>query len=297
MIISKLEGGLGNQMFQYATGFALAQFHHTDFLLDNLFLLDKTKRHYIFTHRNYELDTFHISAHLATPQDIRQFIVPRKGNKYWYHLKKRMFPERNVFHESKIENMEDFYQLPANAYLEGIFQRYALFADYIHPLKKEFSFKTVLKEKSHFLLQQILQNTSVCMHVRRGDYVGHPSLNIIDLDYYKKAFELLKSKLSSFCVFIFSDDINWCRSTITPELLGISTEIYFIDDEALRLLDTDNLQWMTQCKHFIIPNSTYSYWGALLCKNADKIVIAPKKWYKGQQVETNAILPSEWIAL
>jgi len=102
MIITMLQGGLGNQMFQYAAGFALAKKHSTELKLDINYLLDKSKRYFRYTPRDYALDVFNISAEIATPAEISRFTVPRIGNKYLYHLKTRVLKKYNVFCESNI---------------------------------------------------------------------------------------------------------------------------------------------------------------------------------------------------
>lgn len=296
MIISELMGGLGNQMFQYTVGFSLAKHHHVSFKLDNLFLLDKSPRYYLFEYRPYELDIFSISAPLASPREIKQFKTPRLGNKYIYHLKKRLFKEKNVFDESQVKDIESLYSLPSNAYLTGYFQNYSLFSQYEQEIKQEFSFKNILGAHLSGLLEQIKQKDTLCIHIRRGDYVGHPILDVVSLDYYKKAFNILQEKTGLSRIFVFSDDINWCKENLKQEEFN-SCPITFVDQEELKIDGKDSLQLMTYCNHFIIPNSTYSYWGAFLSNSTDKIIIAPKKWHKEQREELNAILPPYWITL
>jgi hypothetical protein len=294
MIVSRLMGGLGNQMFQYAAGFALARHHHVTLKMDNLFLMDKSKRSYRFEYRPYALDIFTILGELATSKEISQFVVPRVGNKYFYHLKYCIVPQKNVINESSINNYEELIQLPDHVYLDGYFQKYAYFGNIIKELKNEFTFKDALPAESQMIVHKIKSSNAVCVVFRRGDYVGHPTLDIITLDYYYYALKILKEKVSDFSIFVFSDDIPWCRQNFKPNHFP---DVHFVNQNLTGEKGKYYLQLMTLCKHFIIPNSTYPYWGALLCANADKVVIAPQKWYKGQQVETNAILPSEWIAL
>jgi hypothetical protein len=287
-------GGLGNQMFQYAAGFVLSKYHNVPLKMDNLYLLDKSRRYYRFEYRPYALDIFNISGTLATSKEIYQFVVPRLGNKYIYHLIKRIIPAKNVIKESSVSDHSALIQLPDHIYLEGFFQKYNYFHSDIEELKKEFTFKESLPAKSKQVVDQIKNVNAVCVVFRRGDYVGHPVLDIITMDYYDRALRLLNDKIPDFSIFVFSDDIEWCKQNFKPD--GYKN-IHFVDQDLTGEKGKDYLQLMTLCQHFIIPNSTYPYWAAILCNNPDKIVIAPKKWYKGQPDEPNAILPSDWISI
>ena len=109
-----LKGGIGNQMFQYAAAFALAKKHNTQLKLDINYLLDKSKRYFRYTPRDYALDVFNISAAIATPEEIACFAAPRVGNKYLYHLKKRVFRSHNVFNESSVHTQKDLLNIPSN---------------------------------------------------------------------------------------------------------------------------------------------------------------------------------------
>lgn len=293
MIISKLIGGLGNQMFQYAAAYALASYHKTGLKLDNLFLLDTRKRYYRFEYRPYALDIFNITGTLATNKEISRFTVPRKGNRYIYHLKKRLLPTRSVFTDSVIPDYQSLIQLPSEAYLEGYFQRYEYFSPVGDGLKKEFTFKDKLPEECIAILKKIQNSNSVCVCFRRGDYVGHPVLDIITLDFYYEALNILKERIPNLSVYVFSDDIPWCMENFKSS----DFKIEFVDQKYTGEKAKDYLQLMANCNHFILPNSTFPYWAAFLGDFPGKVVIAPKKWYNGQEVEVNPILPSEWIVI
>ena len=292
MIISNLEGGLGNQMFEYAAAFALARHHNVPLKIDNLFLLDTSPRYYRFECRPYCLDIFNISGELATKKEIKQFVTPRAGNKYWYHLRKRIFRSKNVFNEAQIPDYESLISLPSNAYLDGCFQKYRYFSAIKDNLMREFEFKYPLQQESLPILIQIKESNSVCIHIRKGDYVGHPILDVLSDKYYDKAIDLLCKQISNTVLFVFSDDIPWCQKNFHPQT---DYPIIFIDSKHAEDRGRGHLQLMTNCKHFIIPNSSFSYWGAFLAKNENKIVIAPKVWYKGQVDTINPILPPDWL--
>ncbi|ASQ89949.1 hypothetical protein CHL67_02555 [Prosthecochloris sp. GSB1] len=293
MIIARLIGGNGNQMFQYAAGFALAKKHGVELRLDINYLLDKSKRYYRHAHRSYALDMFGVSAEIATDKEIACFTVPRKGNKFFYHLKKRIFTKNNVYREEDFSAESAFNAIPSDAYIEGYWENPGYFARIEQDLRREFSFKRPLPEECDGIKQKIATGDSVCVVFRRGDFVGHPILNIVGLDYYEKALTLLAEKVSDPSIFVFSDDIAWCRENYRPggygceyvnqSLTGPNAEYY--------------LQMMASCKHFIIPNSTFGWWGAWLSNYPGKKVIAPKVWFRGQKDEVNEIVPDEWMTL
>lgn len=293
MIISKLMGGQGNQMFQYAAGLALAQRHNTEFLVDINYLKDKSKRYFRHENRDYELNMFNLSAKLATDMQISKFTVPRQGNKYIYHLKKRIFREHNVFDAKDIVVPCHLLDLPGNSYLQGYFQNPGFFSNIKERVRAEFTFINPLPDCYQPILKEIQLNNSVCVHFRRGDFVNHPILDIIDLKFYYRAIELLAEKMDSPKLFIFSDDISWCQENFKPRKIRIEFVNQFLSGS-----DSEyHLQLMVACKHFIIPNSTFSWWGAWLSNSPGKIIIAPKKWHRNQIAEINPIIPSDWTTI
>ena len=279
MIITKLIGGLGNQMFQYAAGLFIAKKHKVLLKLDNNFLLDKSKRYYRHTHRDYALDIFNISSSIASNKEIREFVYPRTGNKYIYHLIRKIYKEKSVYKEQELNGVDGFYQIPSHAYMAGYWQDYQYFSEIENDLVIEFSFKKALQISHQLIANNIKARKSVCMVVRRGDYVGHPTLDVLDLSYYNKAFDVLSSIVSGLSVFVFSDDIAWCRENLS---FG-SADLCFVDQQYTGPKAEFYLQLMALCNHYIISNSTYAWWGAWFGKYPKKIVIAPKIWYKGQK--------------
>jgi hypothetical protein len=293
MVIVKLIGGLGNQMFTYAAGFALAKYHDVPLKIDNLYYADRSKRRFHrFEYRPFALDVFNISGKIATEKEISLHTIPRIGNKYLYHLKCRILRKNyNVFNESQCPDYASLIQCPQDTYLEGLFQKYDYLRYIENEIKKEFSFTP--PRLQHAVIEHIRGVNSVCVVFRRGDYVGHPFLDIVNMDYYYEAVNLLKAKIGDFSIFVFSDDIQWCKQNFHPD----SVDVHFVNQNLTGEKGKDYLYMMTQCKHFIIPNSTYPYWAAFLCSNKNKIVIAPMKWYKGQDDVRNSKLPPDWITV
>ncbi len=296
MIISQLVGGLGNQMFEYAVGIIAARNNHNTLKLDNLYYLDHSKRLHRFCYRPYALDLFNISAQIATPQEISQFTYPRNQNKFLFHFLKLFHKDKNVINESSINSYNDLISLPINCYLKGYFQKYEFIQHDIELLKQEFTFKNALPPTHHKMAQLIKESEeSICVVFRRGDYVGHPSLDIVSMEFYQNALDFVKRHTRErIHIFVFSDDINWCKESFIKK----NEKITFVDQSLTGPMGGFYFQLMMLCHHFIIPNSTYPYWAALLAPYNNKIVVAPKVWYKGQpENTTNSILPPHWIAL
>jgi hypothetical protein len=136
---------------------------------------------------------------------------------------------------------------------------------------------------------------AVSVHVRRGDYISNPSAQhfhgTCGLDYYKKAVELILSKVNDPHFFIFSDDVKWVADNFMKE---IRATIVDINDGSSAVKD---MQLMSACKHHIIANSSFSWWGAWLGSNADKIVIGPRQWFADAAVDTGSVLPDSWYKL
>ncbi len=293
MIVTKLVGGNGNQMFQYAAGLALAKMHNTDLLLDITYLLDKTKRRHLHTNRDYALEMFNISGQIATKKIISQFTTPRVGNKYLYFLRKKLFHERDVFDESKLRDINSFQSLPDNLYLRGYWQSEKYFESIVGPLREEFTFKNKIHYSCEIILNRINNSNSICVIFRRGDFVGHPILDVVTIDYYYAGLNIALKKLNSPHLFVFSDDIKWCQENFQPKNVGVT----FVSQEMTGPNAEYYLQLIVACKHFIIPNSTFGWWGAWLSSEKEKLVIAPKKWYKGQSDSVHPIVPNNWIAV
>ncbi len=293
MIITKLVGGLGNQMFQYAAGFTLAKEKQTALKMDICFLLDKSKRYYRHTHRDFALDIFRISGQVASDAEIRRHVVPRKGNKYVYHLLRKLTRQHNVFDDGAIHSLQEFYRMPADAYIQGSWQDVRYLKDAEAELRREFTFRDSLPEGHRELHDRIAGENSVCVVFRRGDYVGHPILDIVGLDFYDKAVGMMREKTGNPVFFVFSDDIGWCRDNFRPA----GANVFFVDQKFTGPKAQYYLMLMAACKNYIIPNSTYPWWGAWLNPDPEKIVIAPKVWYKGQPDRRNEILMDDWIAI
>lgn len=285
-----LSGGLGNQMFEYAAGRALSMRYDTDLFVDLYLLQKKTKA----TIRSYELSVFNIEAPIS--QSILNKIaikvfgaIRSKSIRYSFLDKFGIFrDEKAQYYDTKFEN------LPKDTTLFGYFQNENYFKEISRQLKVDFTFKTPLTGKNDKIRHKIEQENSVSIHIRRGDYINtNTNLPILDLSYYKKAIEYIISEIDNPYFFIFSDGIEWVK--INLDLSNLNHEFIDWNKNEHSYID---MQLMSLCKNNIIANSSFSWWAGWLNNNPDKMVIAPRKWYKGDTgIYPDGFLPKEWITL
>ena len=294
MIVVKLIGGLGNQLFQYAAGFALASYNKTDLFLDTTYLNNDPKGGY--TKRKFELDKFTISAKIADAAVLSNFNFNR--NKLITKLKK-LAPglfKKMIFNEHQFNFHTNFLKLPATTYLNGYWQSEKYFNSFRDKLIASISLTVPLSQHAKAIDSAITSSKSVAIHLRRGDFISLKSANhfhgFLEMDYYKQAIDLIKSKVNNPTFFIFSDDIEWCKKNF-----DINGSKEFIDGKALGISTHEELILMSHCKHNIIANSSFSWWGAWLNKNPNKYVIAPKNWFADNTINKADLIPLTWIKI
>ena len=296
MIITKLIGGLGNQMFQYAVARSLSVIKQTDFKIDiSGFELVKPP----YTPRRYELNHFNIVENFASKREIK--MVHRK--EYLSSFLERIFPlqkfpflQNHTYHcygEKKWFNYDqDIFKLKGDIYLDGYWQTEKYFKNIEDIIRRDFTVKTEPDEKNKDILNEIKNCNAVSVHVRRGDYVTSPLTSSIhdtcSLDYYKKCIDLIAEKADKSHFFIFSDDAKW-----TKENLKIDFPTTYIAHNGPDK-GYEDLRLMSNCRHFIIANSSFSWWGAWLSNNPNKIVLAPERWFRKECMDTNDLIPEGW---
>lgn len=300
MICVRLMGGLGNQMFQYACGKALAERRQTELLLDCSFL--QVKDHVAdFTVREYELDVFKISAKKIDSTELSKF-NPSFFYLGYYHLSKRIgflpFIKVTYFLEQKQFKYDKTIETVANkCLLIGHWQNERYFKKIESLILKDFTFKKPLDQNNSKMANRIEASNAISIHIRRGDFVNNPNTfkthGLCSLEYYQKAIYYIKQKINNPVFFIFSDEIEWVKKNLTMQddcefISGNIDENSYID-----------MQLMSICKHNIIANSTFSWWGAWINKNPTKIVVAPKQWFLNDDLNKLAknLIPETWIRL
>ncbi|ENM5934579.1 alpha-1,2-fucosyltransferase [Vibrio mimicus] len=265
MIIVKIIGGLGNQMFQYALARSIELQTNTEVKLD----LQGFDTYQL--HNGYRLNCFNIAEKIATKSEVEKYIG---SNNYFYRAIRRFCPSLlKMFQTEKNHTKYDgsLFELK-RAYLDGYWHNGKYFEPVREQLLKEFTIKGELSKGVRELRTRIVSSQSVSIHVRRGDFLKHPDVGVLDIDYYKRAVECILSNVESPEFYMFSDDIEWCI-----EHLNFIENCHFVDSTIDEL---DDLMLMSSCKHNIIANSTFSWWGAWLNSNHNKIVVCPKVWMK-----------------
>lgn len=291
MIITKLKGGMGNQMFQYATGRALSIKNNTKLGLDLTFLLDRIPRPN-FTFRDYDLDVFNIDA-LIVPQSEIPFIHRLFKGKFgiFFDLIKRKFI-KPIGVEKSFNYDSSILDLKGDVYLDGYWQSQKYFENIEDIIRKDFILKDEISLNIKNLMEVIQKENSVCIHVRRGDYVGNKVHEIVGKEYYDKGLALISKKIKIDKLYVFSDDIKWCEENMKFEF-----PVMFVGEEYVGQKDEGHLVLMKSCKNFIIPNSSFAWWGAWLSSYKDKIVIVPKQWFGDNSINSDDLIPKNWIRI
>ena len=306
MIIINMKGGLGNQLFQYACGRALILRQEEKNTIvnkdnsaedrdsDSILKLDITgygENNGIDTMRHYSLEAFNIQAKIATREEIRKLKYPyRIISKGWRFFRVKVLRQFNVGFNPRIFNKQ------GSIYLDGFFQTEKYFIDKEKEIQADLTLKDPLDQKAQEVSVKIKNAENIIsLHVRRGDYVSDPKTNqhhgTCGSEYYSRALEYITSKIGKdVTVFVFSDDIEWVRNNMSlpyPAVYVSSPDIP----------DYEELTLMSQCRHHIIANSSFSWWGAWLNPNPNKIVIAPKRWVRATNIDISEVVPNNWIRL
>ena len=291
LICTSLVGGLGNQLFQYAAGRQLARRYGTELLFDDTQL--KTQRTGT-TVRQLELLNFKVFARPATSAELSGLWFARR-----LPLISRMFTPWCVLVEKSGGYDTRFDQVCTSTYLVGYWQCYKYFSEAASSIADELNPVAQLSPTNSALTFTIDRSESVAVHIRRGDYVSLKSAakfhGALSLNYYASAIVAMKSTLPNARFFIFSDDQQWCRNNLP--LHGIDAEfVSSIPDSGA----WEDLVLMARCRHHIIANSSFSWWGAWLADQrfgTRRRVIAPTKWFVNSQLATHDRFPPHWELL
>lgn len=295
MIIVRLEGGMGNQMFQYALGRTLSIKYNIPLGLDLSYLLDRTShpafRKFVF--RNYDLDVFNISAEIISPSKVpllHRLYFSGKLRIYFDIFRKKFFRFRGI--EKSFHFDPKIFSKGPNIYLHGNWQSPKYFESIKDLIHKEFTLKKPLPKEIKKLRAEISRNSSLCINVRRADFVDNSFHGTIGKEYYNQAIDIVTKLNFIDKIYIFSDDLKWCRENLQFNLPTI-----FVDHQYAGEKFENYLILMSACKNFIIPNSTFAWWAAWLSSKRDKIIVAPKKWFLDEKINTNDLIPKEWIRI
>ena len=292
MIIVRLTGGLGNQMFQYAFGRHLAEMHGTVLKIDLSFYADSKLNSAYGAVRQFDLDMFNVDLTVAGEKEVAR-LSKRVANSYLDRALNRILGLKGtVLLEPHYHFSETAYDAPDNVYLMGYWQSSRYFADIELLIREVFTFKSPPSAAASKLLDKINNTSSVCVHVRRGDFVLHPLNGLQGKDYVAAGERIFAGRVSNPNYFVFSDDIEWCEANL--EFAGPAI---FVSEDFDGSKLQDDLRLMGACKHFIIANSSFSWWAAWLSTYSHKIIVAPKNWFLDKALDTKDLIPKEWIRI
>jgi hypothetical protein len=289
-IYSYLQGGLGNQMFQYAIARALSEHYQSPFLLDcSWFDVPQSET----TPRPYQLDLLQIQNTAKSNLDF-----PKKPHR-WLRILQTLLPSSQIvyYQQNAFGFDPSLFQFKDMAerdlFLFGYWQAYPYLENIRPILQTEFKTKAPTPDHYQNYLDHIRTSESVMLHIRRGDYVNSPSAakfhGVLPLSYYQQAIEALSLQKPQAHFFIFSDDLPWAKEALPQDLRMTFVENAMQADSAAQ-----ELQLMTLCKHHIIANSSLSWWGAWLRTNSNGLVYAPNRWISDSSLDLSNLLPTSW---
>ena len=297
MIIVNLKGGLGNQMFQYAIGYCLSKKKGTPLYFDTRLMEEhKIKPSPRNVPRDFDLDVFGIEKKLVKKKDliktlhfsnnyrIRKLItiILDKFNLFAFYEKKRIFDQRILKTNYK------------NLYLDGLWQSENYFKDYRNEILDIYNFDKIKRDKRNInFLNKIKYKNSICLNVRRTDFINNPEHNVATIDFYKKAILKIQSIVGNDIeVYIFSDDLDWCKNNFS-----FIEKKYYVEHDLAGYKFYNYLYLMSNFLNYIIPNSSFAWWAAWLSQKNEKIVAVPEKWSGIVNQEYIDIIPPSWIKI
>ena len=289
-IYSYLQGGLGNQMFQYAIARALSEHYQSTFLLDcSWFDVPQSET----TPRPYQLDLLQIQSAAKNNLDF-----PKKPNRWIRGLQRNLSSGPIVYYQQNAFEFDpSLFRLKGMAerdlFLFGYWQAYPYLENIRPILQAEFKTKAPTLDHYQAYLDLIRKSESVMLHIRRGDYVNSPSAakfhGVLPLSYYQQAIESLALQKPNAHFFIFSDDLPWAKEALPKNL-----KMTFVENALQADAAAQELQLMTACKHHIIANSSLSWWGAWLRQDSNGLVYAPNRWISDSSLDLSNLLPASW---
>jgi hypothetical protein len=283
MIIVKILGGMGNQMFQYAMAKALALRTSQELRIDITSLKAHGERRYSFPEFSLTVGEARFNDYKTLGLGLFSYPLVRLKKHPAYYL------ENNFSFNPSLSLRKN------SIYLDGYFQSEKYFVDYENQIRQDFNFKKNINSNEQKYLNEMSGYENISLHIRRGDYVTNTSnqtlLGSIPLNYYLDSVQFLISKLAKPKFFLFSDDPNWVKENLKIK----SSHVHVIGNvghESWR-----DMRLMQNCDHHIIANSSFSWWGAWLNNKKNKIVLTPDPWFKDRTINSKDLIPESWIKI
>lgn len=293
VVCSHISGGLGNQMFQYAAGRAVAKRLSARFCLDTSDFLNYG------LHHGFELENVFAAPVDLIDSEVMRGVLGWQSSKLVKNLLARdhfkYFRSSSYIVEPHFNYWSGVRNLHAPIYLRGYWQSESYFEEFEKTIREEFSFKTPMSESNLEISKYIDGSNAISLHVRRGDYASNAKTNathgVCTLDYYRHAINYVVERVKSPCFFVFSDDIAWVK-----ENLKVPTGSVYVEHNTGKKSYND-MRLMSMCDHHIIANSSFSWWGAWLAQHEGQIVVAPKPWFDSSEYDSTDLIPSRWTLI
>lgn len=292
MVIIRLKGGMGNQMFQYAFGRRIAKQLNTELRIDLSLLLDRARGE-DHVYRDYDLTIFKVPHRFLVSPTALRLLYKTKSSKICKFTRQYLASGKNYVKEPHFGVVEDLLTQPTdNTIYEGWWQSERYFSDIADEIRQVFSFVHPLLPRSETLMKDIQQSNAICLNVRRTDFLKVDNLNTTNKDYFLRGAKTIAEKVAEPHFFIFSDDVEWCRANLH---LDYPTTVVGHEHKGEKF--GNYMRLMMACQHFIIPNSSFAWWAVWLNTNKEKMVIAPKNWFNDSAYDTSDLVPDAWMRM
>ncbi|MBW8015801.1 MAG: alpha-1,2-fucosyltransferase [Planctomycetes bacterium] len=305
MVFLRLMGGMGNQMFQYAMARTLCLKNGNELIIDPSLLSDNESMNSAgLSLRSYALDVFDIPAQITDSQPVQKVLKVRRQDKLKKAAAILFCSIANKFSGSwmvgiverkKVGFDKSLLNLPSEVYLQGYFPSYKYFVDSEEVIRKEFAFNVEPGQQNRKIIDMISSSNSVSLHVRRGDYVSNEKtkdkFGVCSLEYYKRAVDYISKNVEQPHFFVFTNDLDYVEDN-----LEINCPATFVTENS-GSKSFEDMRLMSLCKHNIIANSSFSWWGAWLNKNPEKIVICPSPAFDKLDIRDEDFYPEDWVSL
>jgi hypothetical protein len=290
VIVVRLMGGLGNQMFQYALGRHVALRRDTGLLLDPTSFRTSRRGE---TTRHFALGPYRLEAETAAPDRLASFLAGHRGVMALLRASGArpggLVVERGPSFDATVLDARD------DSYLVGYWQSERYFRDVADTIRRELTLEAPPTGANARLFEKIRATESLALHVRRGDYLSNPAASrthgSLGIGYYERAVEHASSRFPGLEVFVFSDDPAWCRRE-----LRLPVPVTYVDHNSDAEAHED-LRLMAGCRHHVVANSSFSWWGAWLEPSPGGLVVAPRQWFRDEALPDTDVQPTGWTRI
>jgi len=289
MIIVRLQGGLGNKMFQYALYKAYVSIGKDASIDDYSFMpswdFENIGLKDVFESLEYDIADKRLIDRLSG----RNSVI----NKFRRIYRIPLIKKSGYVYEKKMTYDKSLIRLDGDVYLSGNWQSEKYFVHIMDEIRRDYNFKEIIGDENIRLVRKLKSENTVSIHIRKGaDYNKKLVTGTCQKEYYKNAIKLVEQKVSKPIYYIFTDNVDWVKENI--DFIQYSIIDWNSSKGKTSYID---MQLMSMCKHNIIANSTYSWWGAWLNSNNEKVIVAPQQWFNGSKKnrETVDLIPDKWL--